>query len=80
MTLIWGSIILPSCPPASFCPTPACPVDVWDNGFCLKGDQRKKGEQPIPSSLPEAAAGFSGHRRKEGVSYTNQVRFSGETR
>ena len=54
-------------------------------GFRLKGDQRKKAEQhPIPSSLPEATGfgfGFIGgghHRRKEGVSYTSQVRFSGE--
>ena len=47
----------------------------------LKGDQRNRVEKPIPSSsLPAEAAEFGlGHRlRKEGVSYTNQVRFSGE--
>lgn len=55
------------------------PVDIWQNGFWLKGDQRKKSEKPIPfdgNSLPEAVP--LGSRRKEGVSYPNQVRFAGE--
>ena len=57
----------------------ASPLISGEMVFYLKGDQRKKVEQPIPSSLPEAAGfGFGGSRRKDGVSYTNQVRFSGE--
>ena len=55
------------------------PVDIWQNGFWLKGDQRKKSEKPIPfdgNILPEAVP--LGSRRKEGVSYPNQVRFAGE--
>ena len=59
----------------------ASPLMPGEMVFYLKGDQRKKAEQPIPSSLPEAAGfGFGGSRRKDGVSYTNQVRFSGEMR